>query len=45
MDPSHADRVFGWRAQTALSAGLHSTYDALVEEFASDAAQAGTTTG
>ena len=45
MDPSHAERVFGWRAQTALSAGLHSTFHALVEEFASDAAQAGTTTG
>lgn len=33
MDPTHAARALGWRAEVALAAGLRETHDALVEEF------------
>ena len=33
MDPGHAARELGWRAEIPLPEGLHATYQALVEEF------------
>jgi len=34
LDPSLAEREFGWRAEVELEDGLRMTYQALVEEFA-----------
>jgi UDP-glucose 4-epimerase len=34
MDPARAAQELGWRAEIELSTGLHTTYFALVEEFA-----------
>ena len=34
MDPSRARDTFGWEAKVELTEGLHSTYAALVKEFA-----------
>ena len=33
IDPTHAERELGWRAQVPIAQGLRRTYDALVEEF------------
>lgn len=33
MDPSHAERELGWRAEIALDEGIAATYHALVEQF------------
>jgi len=34
MDPTHADRMLGWRAKIELEAGLPATYRELVAQFA-----------
>jgi UDP-glucose 4-epimerase len=34
MDPTHAERVLGWRAQISLEVGVPETYRALISEFA-----------